>query len=120
MSDYDGIVRVKRLPRRLQSDAAYVHHGYAVNISEGGWFFFDSLLPALAFGRAARMSAQCNSYTVLEAAHEARFDEAKGEDRRVLHVTERSFQRADNEKEQLHRWVDGVDPASSHWRGGPT
>lgn len=120
MSGYDQVTKVTKLPKQMQSEARYVNHGYAACINQGSWFFFDSLLPALAFGRAARMSAQCSSYTVVEAAHEARSDEAEGKDRRVLHVTDRSLDRADNEREQLRRWADGVDPASAHWRGTAT
>lgn len=115
--DYDAVVTVERRPRRVSEDAVITRHGYAVEISSDQWFFFDSLLPALAFGRAARMSYQCTSYGVVKAAHRVEFDPERGVDVRTLYVIYQTLDRGPDEKQQLRRWADGVDPKSASWTG---
>jgi hypothetical protein len=117
--DYEDVVEVDRLPRQVTSDGLGVRHGYAARIGEGLWFFFDALLPALAFGRAARMSVQCSSYDVWRAADQVRYHPGRG-DVRTLYVTGATLDRAPGEKEQLQRWADGIDPTSAHWHGPTT
>jgi hypothetical protein len=115
--DYDDVVAVDGLPGEWTSDGAVVRRGYAAQIGDGLWFFFESLLPALAFGRAARMSYQCSQYAVFEAAHEVRFDLGRRKDVRTLYVVTKNLDRGSGEREQLQRWADGVNPRSAHWSG---
>jgi hypothetical protein len=116
LPDYEDVVTVSRLPRQTTSDGLFIRHGYAAEIGPDLWFFFDSVLPALAFGRAARMSYQCALYGVVRAAHEVRYRPGHS-DVRTLYVIHRRLDRVPGEKEQLKRWVNGIDPTSAHWRG---
>jgi len=117
--DYDDVLDVDQLPRQATSDRLGVRHGYAAHIGAGLWFFFDALLPALAFGRAARMSVQCSSYDVRRAADQVRHHAGRG-DVRTLYVTGANLDRAPGEKQQLQRWADGIDPTSAYWHGPTT
>ena len=79
------LARVDALPRELHRDDHVVRRGYAVEF--GQWFFFPAIEPALAFGRAARMSLDCSAYGVSEAAQEIQFCDRHDEDEVVLLVT---------------------------------
>jgi hypothetical protein len=114
---YDEVVSATTLPVAQRTDSRVVSHGYAVQLEPGPWFWFSDLPPALVFGRAARMSAQCSGYGVHHAAHEIRSVPSKGTDRRTLYVIGGNLDRQAGEKEQLQLWVDGVDDRSSHWQG---
>lgn len=105
------------LPRRLTRDDHVIRPGFGVGF--GHWFFFDALEPALAFGRAARMSADCHGYGVYAAAVEIMFCGRHRTDERVLLLTGDNLERRDDEVEALKRFVQGVKehPWSSHWRG---
>jgi hypothetical protein len=72
---------------------------------------------ALAFGRAARMSLECNGYGVYRAAHELLFCPTHNADERVLHLTGDNVDGNDDELEHLKRFVQGIKehPWSSNW-----
>lgn len=112
---YRAAVEVDALPQELHRDDHVVHHGYAVGI--GQWFFFPAIEPALAFGRAARMSLDCPAYGVHKAAREILFCERHGEDEVVLLLTGDRVDRKDGEVQLLRRFVQGVEehPKSAHW-----
>ena len=73
--------------------------------------------PALAFGRAARMSLDCSAYGVYEAAQEILFCDRHDEDEVVLLVTGDRVDRKDGEVALLRRFVQSVEehPTSAHW-----
>src|SRR5690349_10522192 len=97
---YDEVVSATTLPVEQRTDSCVVSHGYAVEIEPGPWFWFSDLPPALVFGRAARMSAQCSGYGVHRAASQTRFMPGTGTDRRTLHVVQGNLDRQAGEKEQ--------------------
>jgi len=117
LGDYLAAVDCDVLPRRLSREDHIVRHGYGVGF--GRWFFFEALEPALAFGRAARMSVDCQGYGVYAAAHEILFCDRHNADERVLLLTGDNLDRRDDEVEILKRFVQGVKehPWSSHWYG---
>lgn len=93
-----------------------VRRGYAVGFGE--WFFFDAKEPAVAFGRAARMSLDCHGYGVYEAAHETVCCDEHG-DERILHINLNvNYDRTGDEVDHLKRFVQAVKehPWSAHWR----
>ncbi|MGI5292870.1 hypothetical protein ACQEVF_57500 [Nonomuraea polychroma] len=112
---YLAAVHCGTLPQPFRRDDHTVSRGYAVGF--GHWFFFDAIEPAIAFGRAARMSLDCHGYGVYEAAHEVMFCRHHGTDERVLLVTGDNLDRRDDEVELLTRFVQGVreHPWSAHW-----
>lgn len=114
---YFAAVTVDALPRRVYRDHLHIAHGYAAGI--GAWYFFPALEPALAFGRAARMSVDCSGYGVYAAALEVAHCLAHG-DERVLLVTGMfgvSLDRRPGEADHLARFAESVrqHPDSSHW-----
>ncbi|WP_103349785.1 hypothetical protein [Amycolatopsis sp. CA-128772] len=116
--NYHHIYRADKLPRPRQSDGHIVIHGYAVEISgaiQRTWVFFHDIEPALAFGRAGRMSSvDIRGYGVFAAAREIRFDERLG-DVITLHLTGENLDRKPDEAKALTRWLAGVTPESSHF-----
>lgn len=115
--EYLAAVRCEVLPRKLLRDDHVIRRGYGVGF--GQWFFFDAIEPAIAFGRAARMSLDCHAYGVYEAAHEMLLCRIHRQDERVLLLTGDNLDRKDGEVELLKRFAQGVKehPWSSHWRG---
>jgi len=104
------------LPEGLHREDHIIRRGYAVGF--GQWVFFTAREPALVFGRAARMSLDCHAYGVYEAAHETRHCQIHAQDERVLLVNlTASLSRADDEVDDLKRFVQGVKehPWSSTW-----
>jgi hypothetical protein len=114
---YHAAVAIDTLPQELRRDDHVIRRGYAVGF--GQWFFFDDVEPAVAFGRAARMSLDCSGYGLYPAAHELRFCDRHQTDERVLLVYMRGTGQVDEEIEILKRFVQGVKehPWSSHWLG---
>ena len=104
------------LPRQRTRDDHVVQHGYAVHL-DGLWFFFPDIEPALAFGRAGRMSTEVGSYGVFAAVREVQFCDRHGVDEAVLLCSGDRLDRKDNEVEMLHRFVQGVSQrrGSAHW-----
>ncbi|MEV6925574.1 hypothetical protein AB0M46_13890 [Dactylosporangium sp. NPDC051485] len=114
--DYWGAVEIDTLPRALHRNDHVVARGYAVGF--GQWFFFPAIEPALAFGRAARMSAECSAYGVYEAARELKFCEHHQQDELVLLIKKGdSLDRKADEVELLKRFVQGIKerPWSAGW-----
>lgn len=116
--NYEHVHFVSTLPRRRQAARHTITLGYAVGMNGDlpqSWLFFEHLEPALACGRAARMSEDICGYGVYEAAREYRF----GGNIRTLHVKEwgrtGSLDRKKDEAEALARWLKGVDPRSAHF-----
>ncbi|GAA2636736.1 hypothetical protein GCM10010399_82250 [Dactylosporangium fulvum] len=88
--------------RGASGEDRIVRRGYGVGFGPNGhWYFFEDIAPALAFGRAARMSLECSGYGVFQAAHELQFCLTHNAD----------------EVEHLKRFVQGVKehPWSSNW-----
>lgn len=110
-----AMAQVEVLPRALHRDDHVIHRGYAVEF--GQWMFFPAIEPALVFGRAARMSLDCSSYGVYEAAQEVKFCDRHGDERVLLIKSGDRLDRQDNEVELLKRFVQGVKehPWSAHW-----
>ena len=114
---YYAASEINELPRAVRRDDHVITHGYAVGF--GQWFFFLALEPAVAFGRAARMSTDCPSYGVYEAAAESLYCGTHRTDERVLLVDfDAGVDRSADEVETLKRFVQGVKehPWSAHWR----
>ncbi|MEU2639685.1 hypothetical protein ABZ591_35035, partial [Micromonospora fulviviridis] len=86
-------MKLDALPRAVHRDDHVIRRGYAVGF--GQWFFFDALPPAIAFGRAARMSTDCTGYGVYEAAQQLRFCDHHEVDEMVLLLTGTSLDRKD-------------------------
>lgn len=112
---YHAAVSCDPLPREVRRDDHRITRGYAVGV--GQWFFFPGIEPALAFGRAARMSFDCSAYGVYEAAHELQFCYRHNVDERVLLLAGDNLDRKPGEVEHLKRFVQGVKeaPWSAHW-----
>lgn len=117
---YDHVHWVDELPRKRHVEDHIRNHGYAVGMSgtlPQTWIFFDDRAPALVFGRAARMSAAIRSYGVYPAAHEVRWNEHLNRDVFTLYLRQNEgIDRRPDERKDFQRWLDGVDPESSHFR----
>ncbi|WP_211787787.1 hypothetical protein [Prauserella muralis] len=118
-TDYYAVSACSDLPRECHREDHVIQRGAAVGF--GRWFFFPATEPALAFGRAARMSLDCTSgYGVYAAAHEIKFCERHGADECVLlvDITGGDLARREDEVEALKRFVQAVKeyPWSSMWR----
>ncbi|GAA2623620.1 hypothetical protein GCM10010399_63590 [Dactylosporangium fulvum] len=114
---YLDVGLVSQLPSPAHREDLVIERGYAVGF--GGWFFFADLPPALAFGRAARTSSDCNSYGVYAAAMETRHCPQHGDERVLYAMTGGlSLDRNGDELAGLERWLQGVraNPRSAHWR----
>ena len=96
-----------------------VTKGFATEIlgSYGAvWAFFGDLEPALAFGRAARMSWDSSAFGVHDAFHDKQFDANLGRDITTLLVDRDPAHRTrPDEREVLLRWVDGCWSKSSYF-----
>lgn len=105
---------VESVPQESCTDYRMVSHGYAVGI--GKWYFFDALEPAIAFGRAARMSLDCYGYGVYEAAHETQCCPEHG-DEFALHLIRGALDRKPDEARVIRRFAQGVEenPYSAYW-----
>jgi hypothetical protein len=114
---YFAAVACDLLPQPMTREEHVIRRGYAVGF--GQWFFFTAKEPAVAFGRAARMSLDCRGYGVYEAAHEVLYCRLHHGDERVLLVSIAVEVRGsdDEEVEALKRFVQGVKehPWSAHW-----
>ncbi|MFE6510293.1 hypothetical protein ACFVBP_21685 [Nocardioides sp. NPDC057764] len=118
LGTYYAVVKVDNLPSGSDLDDRYVRRGFAVNIQTGApWLFFTALPPAMAFGRAARMSADCGGYSVVEAAFERQFCDEHGDDEIALLVGRGGLDRREDEVHQLKLFVQAVkeNDWSSHW-----
>lgn len=115
VGQYLAAVTCEVLPRAVNREGHVVTLGWAAGF--GQWLFFEALEPALACGRAARMSMDCRGYGVYEAAHEQLFCTLHHQDERVLLVAERVVHSEAEEVEILKRFVQGVKehPWSSYW-----
>ena len=105
---------VDSLPAESNAYDSFTERGWAVGF--GQWYFFWAIEPAIAFGRAARMSVDCRGYGVYEAAylHQECLDHGT---EHVLLLARHSRDREDDEVEVLKRFVQGVkeNPDSAHW-----
>lgn len=113
---YLAAVDRSKLPPKIRTDDRVIRHGWAVGFGE--WVFFDDLEPAVAFGRAVRMSIDCHGYGVYRAAHETvHCWEYHNRDERVLHLVGESVDRQDGEADVLDRFAQGVRqaPGSARW-----
>lgn len=115
---YLGVAEVRALPAERRREDHLITRGYAAGI--GQWFFFPALEPAVAFGRAARMSTECSGYGVYEAARELKFCDWHLVDEIVLLINMKTqVDRVDPETDlqRLKRFVQGVKeaPWSAHW-----
>ncbi|MFL5913719.1 MAG: hypothetical protein ACJ768_24545 [Gaiellaceae bacterium] len=120
--EYEDITLVDKLPRKTSREDCSVTHGYAVGANGTGgrlaqtWFFFHHLEPALAFGRAARVSTAVSGYGVYAAARKVKFSDAKGADEVFLYLIGETLDRRPDENAYLTRWVRGVKPGRAGWR----
>lgn len=118
-TDYHAVVKSADLPRERQREDHIIVRGAAVGF--GRWFFFAAREPALAFGRAARMSLDCSAgYGVYSAARELKFCDRHTVDETVLlvDIAGGNLDREPDEVEDLKRFVQAVKehPWSSSWR----
>ncbi|MFG1826718.1 hypothetical protein ACGFIJ_29920 [Microbispora bryophytorum] len=119
LPNYDHFHKVDALPRARRADSRTTLRGYAVGM--GGslpqtWVFFEHLEPALAFGRAGRMSCHdIRSYGVYEAARETRYDRTLKRDVHTLFLAGSSLDRQDDEAQDLQRWLQGCVPGSAYF-----
>lgn len=81
---YYAAVDCAALPSAVSRDDKVVARGYVVG--NGQWWFFNAFAPAVAFGRASRMSAEVSGYGVFAAARETSFCPMHGEEERILHI----------------------------------
>lgn len=113
---YLAVTHHHELPRQVSGEGRMVRHGYAVDAG-GSWYFFSDLEPAIAFGRAARMSLDCRSYGIFRAAHETQYCVQHGDERVLVFVGLPLDRRAD-EPDTIARFAAGVagHPESSYWQ----
>lgn len=72
---YHLVVTVPKLPEQVEAEDRRVRHGYSVRLADR-WFWFPALEPAVAFGRAGRMSGQgSGGWSLHRAAAEVTFCE---------------------------------------------
>ncbi|MDF3144159.1 MULTISPECIES: hypothetical protein [unclassified Streptomyces] len=120
-TQYDHIKTVDSLPRQIFRDERVVRRGYAVGLTVAGlgqtWFFFHHRPPAVAFGRAARMSITVSGWGVYNAATEVKYDRVARRDIHTLHIHPGTTWggSAQPSDEDLPEWVAGCNPASSSW-----
>lgn len=115
IGQYLAAVACDVLPSPLHREGHVITRGWAAGF--GQWLFFEALEPALACGRAARMSTDCRGYGIREAAHELMFCTIHAQDERVLLLGKHVQPEEPEEVELLKRFVLGVKehPWSSHW-----
>jgi hypothetical protein len=114
------------LPEEVRREDWVIEHGYAVGLAGHAgfsrWFFFTALAPAVAFGRAGRMSRDAAaSVGVYEAAHELMFCDRHKADEHLLLIRPRGeVDRNDDglQLKQLKRFVQSCKEHSwsSNWR----
>lgn len=117
-ADYDHIVESDTLPRPRAGDSWTRERGYAVELSGDDWLFFAALEPAYAYGRAGRMSAQANSWSVREAVFEVKLDEATGREVRSLHLlfgADHAHRSKASDRKLLSDFVAGVTGSVAPW-----
>lgn len=114
---FDQIVVVDVLKGSYQSESLTRDRGYAVDLGDELWFFFNDYEPAFAFGRSARMSEQVGGFDIREAVAEVRFSERLNRNVRVLFVGEGSDALRAGGRDVLQRFVEGVSDSSAYWRG---
>ncbi|MGW3657211.1 hypothetical protein ACWD6R_16620 [Streptomyces sp. NPDC005151] len=121
--NYDHVHAVRTLPSARDSDGHQIVQGYAVGLCGPRlpqlWVFFEDLAPAMAFGRAGRMSADAKGYGVYRAARGEHFDSATERQVVTLHVIRRSLDRKDGEADTLQQWTRGVIPGSAYFEDRP-
>jgi hypothetical protein len=112
---YFAVTAASELPDELRSDDRVVDRGYAVHC--GNWIFFRAIEPATAFARAARMSTDCSSDGVYEAATDLVHCDRHGDETALL-VGRASASAPAEELARLTRFVRGVEenPMSARWR----
>lgn len=92
--------------------------GYAVGF--GQWCFFADLAPAVALGRAARMSSDCHGYGIYQAARDLTHCDQHGDELVLLVDLHAEIDRTDHELElrMLKRFVQSVKEHlwSAHWQ----
>ncbi|GGV29913.1 hypothetical protein GCM10010182_61170 [Actinomadura cremea] len=119
---YDHVHPAEILPEEGDTDTGSVVAGYAVGFAGDElpqtWIFFADLEPAIAFGRAGRMSSyDITSYGVYEAARETRHVPG-GKGRLVtLYIRSRDLRDHDAHVEApiLERWIKGCHPDSAYF-----
>ncbi len=113
--EYLAVTQHHELPPESHEEDCIVRHGYAAEAA-GAWYFFGDLEPAIVFGRAARMSLDCRSYNVFQAAHETRHCVQHG-DERVLVFIGYQLDRGADEADVIARFAAGIaeHPRSSYW-----
>ena len=113
---YSAVVRGTELPKPSRSVSA---HGFAVRTIIS-WYFFDALAPAIALGRAARMSSDCHGFMIVRAAVEYMYCATHVDDEFVLHVAHGDDawrQSSDIALAELKRFVRSCEenPSRSSW-----
>ncbi|SFW11445.1 hypothetical protein [Amycolatopsis australiensis] len=117
---YLAAPKCDELPREVFRDDHTITRGWAVGFGE--WFFFTAPEPAVTFGRAARMSADCHGYGVYEAARELQFCDIHEVDEWVLLVDIAGGQVDRHDEELQLRLMKGFvqgakeNPWSAHWK----
>lgn len=117
-ADYDHIVEGDTLPRQRAGDSWIRERGYAVELSGDDWLFFATLEPAYAYGRAGRMSAQANSWSVREAVFEVKLDPTTGHEERTLHLlfgADHAHRSKASDRKLLSDFVAGVTGRVAPW-----
>lgn len=125
--NYAAVHQVEELPHIRTGDHAVAPEGYAVGIwgsIDPLWIFFRDLEPAMAFGRAARMSGyDIRGFGVHKAIRVVENDPKTLRDKPpVLYVTGPPLQieLRQDEPAILQRWLDGTSPESSHFSPQPS
>lgn len=111
MLRYDKAEAVDELPRQRNDGTVTVRHRYVVDLDDT-WYAFVHLPPALAFGRAGRMSTDVRVYGVFRGAVVGR-----GEESHIEYLPHERLDRREDERERLTEWLDGVRPERAHWYG---
>ncbi|WP_327421133.1 hypothetical protein OG763_09775 [Streptomyces sp. NBC_01230] len=120
---YDHVHIVETVPAPQDIDGHVIIHGYSVGMSGPElpqlWIFFEYLEPAIACGRAARMSADIKGYGVYRAAREQAIDWDAERKVVTLHLVGPSLDRTVGEADILRRWLEGVVPGSAYFEDRP-
>lgn len=107
--------RVPTLPPEGRGGHQSVTHGWATALVRGpdggaDWTFFADLEPAVAFGRAARMSADVTDWRLHQAARFNRAVDGRGENALFVADAWAGVQDSDRQAAVLHRWLSGCNP----------
>jgi hypothetical protein len=106
---------VDRLKAQIFLEGKVRYRGYAVDLGDGRWYFFQALEPAYAFARAGRMAATVSSFAIHEATREIVFDPETGRDEVTLQVLRCPIDVREHDRDLVLAFATGLEEDRWQW-----